>query len=150
MRMQAAVALSLLLAPLALSSCRSGTEPGILVKPGRYVLQSIDGRALPTAQPCGVFDALSGTIRLEADGGASYTLRLASWSGGGEVTYTGTGRYRREGSGIVLHLRGRWSHQETEHDHSIPLQVGPLQLLEGGVGMECDASSTREYRLRVP
>lgn len=135
-------------AALLLASCRSSTEP---LHPdlelGSYALESIDGRAVPTGVPCGVWRVLEGSIALKENRTATLFFRYASLGSEEEITYSGTGTFRMGGDYVLLTVLGGWSHQSAQSEWQLGFEIEPGVLRRRFVGAECDASSTEVYRM---
>lgn len=131
---------------LLLAGCETPTAQfGRDAAPRSYVLESLDGHPLPARSPCGVFEHRAGRITLGPGRAASYISVLGYLAGGDEVTLVASGTYRPEGQGLLLELRGTWSHQATPGDLRIPVLPDGPALLELNVGSACDARATLRY-----
>lgn len=101
--------LRLFMIPMALfaTACDSTTEPDPNAHVGTYALVSVDGASLPA--PFGVEDGLtltvlSGSLTLNADRTASFSIRFRATQGtfSVEETESGTGTYSRTGTSITV------------------------------------------------
>lgn len=63
-----------------------------------------------------------------------------------ELTYSAAGSYSYSRKGLVMTVKGQWSHLGlAPAQHVLRFDVVDGGLARPGVGMECDASSTEYY-----